>query len=181
MKIDRKWAMPNKWTFIIKPIGQLLAEEVGSGMLIEGKWIDPFAGKHSPAQLTNDLNPEMPTDYHLDALEFLRQQPDEGLDGCLFDPPYSFRQVSECYKGFGHKVTGQTTQMKFYSDLKNEMARIIKPGGKVISFGWNTNGLGKSRGFKMDRILIVAHGGHRNDTLVTVETKVNQTIEGREK
>jgi len=51
-KIDFKrfWAMPNKWTFTIKPIKELLAEE------INGYWIDPFAGKNSPASLTNDLD-----------------------------------------------------------------------------------------------------------------------------
>jgi hypothetical protein len=44
MKIERKWAMPNKWTFTIKPIAELLKEEVTEGM-----WCDPFAGKNSPA------------------------------------------------------------------------------------------------------------------------------------
>ena len=66
--VERKWAMPNRCTFTIAPIRNLLKEELG------GIWIDPFAGKHSPAQVTNDLNPEMPTDYHLDALEFLKNQ-----------------------------------------------------------------------------------------------------------
>lgn len=32
-------------------------------------------------------------------------------------------------------------------------------------------GLGKNRGFKMTRILLVAHGGSKNDTIVTVEIK----------
>ncbi len=39
-------------------------------------------------------------------------------------------------------------------------------------FGWNTGGLGKGRGFSLDRILLVPHGGTRNDTIVTVETKL---------
>ena len=29
MKIERIWVMPNKWTFTIKPIAQLLREEMG--------------------------------------------------------------------------------------------------------------------------------------------------------
>lgn len=49
--IERKWAMPNRWTFTIPPVRQLLQEE-----LTEGMWIDPFAGKTSPAGVTNDLN-----------------------------------------------------------------------------------------------------------------------------
>jgi hypothetical protein len=33
-------------------------------------------------------------------------------------------------------------------------------------------GLGKSRGFKMERLLLVPHGGDHNDTICTVEIKV---------
>lgn len=52
MRIDRIWAMPNKWTFQIPPIAALLKEEMTGGI-----WIDPFAGKSSPAHIKNDLNP----------------------------------------------------------------------------------------------------------------------------
>ena len=84
--------MPNKWTFTIKPIKELLKEEVTDGL-----WCDPFAGMNSPAQVTNDLSPEMPTTYHLPALEFLKGLGNESFDGVLYDPPYSPRQVKECY------------------------------------------------------------------------------------
>lgn len=55
----------------------------------------------------------------------------------------------------------------------DEIARIVKPNGKCISFGWNTNDVGKKRGFQIESILIVAHGGSHNDTLVTVEKEIN--------
>jgi hypothetical protein len=55
------------------------------------------------------------------------------------------------------------------------MARITKVGGVVVCCGWNSNGLGKGRGFAMERLLVVAHGGSKNDTLVTVERKVAPT------
>ena len=51
MKMNRVWAMPNKWTFKIPPIAELLARYVGDGK----GWIDPFAGMYSPAEFTNDL------------------------------------------------------------------------------------------------------------------------------
>jgi hypothetical protein len=35
--------------------------------------------------------------------------------------------------------------------------------------------MGKNRGFEIVEILIVAHGGHHNDTLVTVERKLTPT------
>lgn len=156
--------MPNKWTFTIKPIAKLIFEE-----MTEGTWVDPFAGKHSPANITNDLNCALDTTYHMDALEFLKTFPDNSVDGVFFDPPYSPRQVKECYENIGDlKWNGKMT---FWSDTKNEAARIIKPGGKVLCFGWNSMGLGVNRGFEMLKILLVPHGGSRNDTICTVEMK----------
>ena len=61
MKIERIWAMPNKNTFDIKPIKKLIQEELDKDKL----WIDPFANKNKLAKITNDLNPEYSTDYHL--------------------------------------------------------------------------------------------------------------------
>ena len=43
--------------------------------------------------------------------------------------------------------------------------------GKVLCFGWNSMGCGMKRGFDMKRILLVPHGGSRNDTICTVEVK----------
>lgn len=164
--------MPNKWTFTIKPIKDLLTEEVGSGFLIKGLWIDPFAGENSPAQETNDLNPERKTKHHMEAIDFLKTFSDNSVDGILFDPPYSPRQVKECYEGIGLNVTSKETKQSFYSDAKDEMKRILKTGGKAICFGWSSMGLGKGRGFEMQRILLVPHGGSKNDTIVTVEIKL---------
>lgn len=168
MIINRVWAMPNKWTFTIKPIKDLIFRHISSGGI---GWIDPYAGENSPAEIKNDLNPERNTQFHLDALDFLRTFKDKSVDGVLFDPPYSPRQVSECYKGFGMKVGMKTTQTTFWSNQKDEIARIIKPGGKVLCFGWNSMGCGMSRGFSMTEILLVPHGGGKNDTIVTVEIK----------
>ena len=168
MVIERTWAMPNKNTFSIKPIKQLLIEEVDNK---NNLWIDPFANINKWGNITNDLNPEYDTDYHLDALDFLKQFENESVDGVLFDPPFGPRQVSECYKGFGIPVTMQTTQASFYANIKKEIARIVKSDGKVISFGWNSGGIGKKNGFTITRILLVAHGGWHNDTICTVEVK----------
>lgn len=91
--------------------------------------------------------------------------------GILFDPPYSYRQITECYQGIGLKASMLDTTSNFYSRVMNNIYRKINPGGYAISFGWNTNAFGKNRGFKIIEILIVAHGTHHNDTLVTIEQK----------
>ena len=93
--------MPNKWTFRIKPIAKLLKEEISDGL-----WIDPFAGEMSPDQITNDLNIERSTTYHMDALDFLKMFEDDSIDGILYDPPYSPRQVRECYDEIGGNLKG---------------------------------------------------------------------------
>ena len=167
MKIERIWAMPNKWTFTIKPIKKLLKEEINGG-----SWVDPFAGNFSPANIKNDLNPESNTESHIDALLFLESLNNSYYDGVLFDPPYSITQAAQCYKSFGkEKLKINVANMSYWKECKNQIARILKSGGKVICFGWNSMGLGKNRGFKMTRILLVPHGGSKNDTICTVEIK----------
>lgn len=83
------------------------------------------------------------------------------------------RQVSECYKKLGKTVNFETTQSSFWGNLKKEVARVIKPNGIVITFGWNSNGIGKTKGFEIVEILLVAHGGNHNDTICVVERKIN--------
>jgi len=168
MIISRIWAMPNKWTFKIKPIHDLIYRYLNNGI-----WIDPYCGLYSPARITNDLNPDVKADYHLDALDFLKSFKNDSIDGIFFDPPYSPRQVSECYKGFGMKVTMETTQQTFWSYQKDEIARILKIDGLALCFGWNSMGINKNRGMEMIEVLLVPHGGNKNDTIVTVERKTS--------
>lgn len=169
MAIQKVWAMPNSKTFTIKPIKQFVEVEVDKGGVI----VDPFANECKYGTIRNDLNPEFDTDYHMDALQFLQSLDDESADLVLYDPPYSISQASEMYKSYGkEKLEINVANMKYWAECKNNVARILKPNGRVICCGWNTNGLGKGRGFEMTSILIVSHGGSKNDTLVTLEYKI---------
>jgi len=133
--------MPNKQTFTIKPISELIKEEIGD------EYIDPF-----------------PFNYEEDATDYLCRIKPQHYS--VFDPPYSPRQLKECYKGKGEYDTKSST----WSNWKNLLAE--KTLSKCISFGWNSGGLGKSRGFEIIRILLVAHGGMHNDTICTVEKRL---------
>lgn len=166
--IERVWAMPNSHTFEIKPIAELIESE-----LTDGVWIDPFANRNKYASITNDLSKDFDTDYHMDALDFLKMFENESVDGVLYDPPYSPRQVSECYNNVGFNVTWDTTKASFWGNHKKEISRITKVGGKVITFGWNSGGIGAKYGFEIQRILLVPHGGWHNDTICTVEVKTH--------
>tara|TARA_Y100000590_G_C15725159_1_gene1014948 strand:- start:2118 stop:2702 length:585 start_codon:yes stop_codon:yes gene_type:complete len=166
IKIERKWSMPSPLTFKIKPIAELLLQEVRVGE----KWLDPFARDSKIATITNDVNESTSAMHHMDALDFLSMFDDSSVDGVLFDPPYSLRQVKECYDKIGRDLSSRESN-HFFSDLKKQISRVIKPGGKAISFGWNSGGIGKNNGFEIERILLVPHGGPHHDTIVVVDRK----------
>ena len=172
MKISRVWAMPNKWTFQIKPIADLLSKYVGDGK----GWIDPFAGETSPAEITNDAERDDAT-FRMDALEFLRHMVNSKsvgtFSGVLFDPPYSTEQ---CLRKYTAKFNGTAGRAEYWAKCKDEIARIIKPNGVAISFCWDSTGLGMGRGFRIEEIMLVCHGACHNDTIVTVERKIQENL-----
>lgn len=166
--VDRYWAMPDKHTFSIPPIKDLLDR-----YWIKGVSIDPFANTSTLASITNDLDPSFNTNYHLDALDFLTMFGADSVDVVLYDPPYSPRQVSESYRKLGCTVNMETTQASYWRRHKEQISRIVRPGGIVISCGWNSGGIGMKYGFKALHIRLVAHGGSHNDTIVVVERRLN--------
>ena len=170
MQINQVFAMPSKNTYTIKPIRELLQEE------ISGFSIDPFANVSRLCDVNSDINGDADCFVQHDALDFIECHKKGEVDTVLFDPPYSPRQVSECYKAVGIKVDNLMTSARFWAKLKDAVAEVVPVGGKVISFGWNSMGMGKKRGFEKTRILLVSHGGSHNDTIVTVETKVRGDV-----
>lgn len=170
MEINRQWAMPDSRTFDIKPINELIIRYV-SNVPSNGIIVDPFANESKIATITNDLNESYDTTYHMDATDFLKMIDSDSVDLVLYDPPYSPRQVSECYKKFGKTVDMKTTQASYWSNQKKEISRILKDGGFCITCSWNSNGIGMKYGMEIVEILMVAHGGWHNDTIVTVERK----------
>jgi hypothetical protein len=170
LRIERVWAMPSQWTFTILPIKKLLKEEMNGAI-----WADPYAGMNSPAVMTNDLKPDMKADSHIDALEWLVAFEGQ-VDGVLYDPPYSLRQLKECYESVGIKPDPLIFRGDYIAKQKDLISRMIKPNGKAICFGWNSIGIGKKRGFELERVLLVCHGRSHNDTIITVERKINRSL-----
>jgi hypothetical protein len=170
IKMQRVWAMPNARTFTIKPIKEFVKENVKGQSVI----IDPFANQNKFGTITNDLNPEFDTMFHLDALEFLKMQKSDSADCVLFDPPYNATQAAECYKAYGkEKLEINVGNGKYWAECKKEVSRILKIGGIALCFGWNSSGIGKSNGMELQEVLLVAHGGRHYDTICTKEVKIN--------
>lgn len=156
--------MPSADTFDCKPIGELVRR------YLRGVSIDPFARNKAWATYTNDLNPATEAQHHMDAVAFLKMLAAQGVeaDTIIFDPPYSPRQITECYAAAGMKADMEATQSgRFKRLVRDAMRRVCKPGGRVLSFGWNSVGMGP--GFVGEEMLVVCHGGDHNDTICLVE------------
>ena len=167
MIFNRQFAMPNSETFSIKPIRDLLDRWLPK----QGMIVDPFARNSQIGNFTNDLNPNTVAQYHELAEEFVKRIPKWGAEAVLFDPPYSPRQISECYQQIGQATSQDTQNARLYKAVKDGLDFGLAPEGIAICCGWNSMGFGLKRGYEMLEILLVSHGAAHNDTIVTVERK----------
>jgi hypothetical protein len=160
--------MPSADTFSIQPVAKLLDRWLAGCQII----VDPFARNSTRGTLRNDLNPATSAESHMLAEEFV-ETTHVVADAVLFDPPYSPRQIAECYQQVGRQASTQDTQnSRLYKRVKDGLHVMLKPEGIAICCGWNSLGFGLGRGYEMLEVLMVTHGGAHNDTIVTVERKL---------
>lgn len=172
MKFSRQWAMPNKETFSVSCIGDFVRRYV------RGVVVDPFARNSRFAVYANDLNPKTDCAYHMDAVDFLRHMKATGVvaDTVLFDPPYSPRQISECYSEAGLSAGMADTQSaRFKREVRNAVRAILPVGGVFLSFGWNSVGPGPD--FELLEVLLVCHGGDHNDTICSAWLRTTEQLD----
>ncbi len=167
----RVWAMPNADTFQVPPIREFV-ERWLKGSRVS---LDPFARNSRLASWTNDIDKSTQADHHLDAEEFCQvlAQQGERVDCVLFDPPYSPTQLARAYRNHkDRKDRGGSHNGALYARVRRALLPLLEPGAVVLSFAWNTCGMGRQHGFAIEEILIVCHGGAHNDTLCLAERKV---------
>ena len=170
MKFRREWAMPSADTFSVPVIGEMVKRYLATAKVS----CDPFARNKRWATHTNDLNPETAAEHHMDSIAFLEKMVADGImaDLIIFDPPYSPRQISECYKSVGLEVGMKETQSALlYQRVRNAIVPVCSPDAVVLSFGWNSIGMGKRHDFEQIEIMLVCHGGAHNDTICLAERK----------
>jgi hypothetical protein len=171
---SRAWGMPTGDTFDCPPIGDFVRRWMAGAKVS----VDPFARNKRWATHTNDLNPATAAEHHMDAEAFLNMLADQGCEAdlVLIDPPYSPRQVKECYDGIGlpmkqtDALLGMTRKR-----LKAALLRLVRPGGVCLHFGWNTVGMGK--GWQIEEIVLVCHGSAHNDTICMAERRTTEQME----
>jgi hypothetical protein len=168
--------MANHNTFSVKPIGDLVRR------YLHGISVDPFARNKRWATHTNDLNPATSAEHHMEASDFMCMLAARGVkaDVILLDPPYSPTQVKRSYEDSGLRASKMDTSARFYARMRTAAMSLCKPGTVVLSFGWNSCGMGA--GFKRVETLLVAHGGAHNDTICVVDRLLadSESSENRE-
>ena len=157
---------PKKYTFEMPKLYKWTIQNC------KGEVLNLFAGKTILKEIKEirvDLNKSMSADYYMDAFEFVQMAKKNGwqYDTVLFDPPYNLRKSREKYMGI------YTSELR---KIKTEIPYIIKENGFVISYGYDTTGMGRQRGFELIHICIVNHSGDYNDTLCIIERKLQQKI-----
>lgn len=105
LRMSRVWAMPNADTFDVPPIAGFVRKYLMRSKLS----VDPFARNKRWATYTNDINPDTAAESHQDAEDFLLELAIRNIqaDLLIFDPPYSPRQLKECYASFGRKMSAR--------------------------------------------------------------------------
>lgn len=175
---SRVFAMPSADTFSIPPIGEFVRRYLSTSKVS----VDPFARNKRWATFTNDLDPTTAAEHHVDAEDFCRMLAAQNVavDLGVFDPPYSPRQISECYRNVGREVGMAGTQnAALYKRVRDALDLLVAPGGVVLSFGWNSAGMGKRRNYEQMEIMLVNHGGGHNDTICLAERKLSARISQR--
>lgn len=84
------------------------------------------------------------------------------VDTVVFDPPYSAFQAVVSY---GVKKAQKVTH------ARDVVEYVLKPTGRVISYGFNSTGMSAKRSFIKEEILLVNCGASHNDYICTVERR----------
>ena len=147
----------NKYTFSIKPIREWV-ERNSKGLVL-----NLFAGKIklNLDETRVDVDKTMKADFYMDAYAFVKQHHGK-FDTIILDPPYAYRKSMEMYNG--HKASK-------FNQIKDLIPKILNKNGIVITFGYHSVSMGKKRGFKQEKILLLSHGGAIHDTIAIIERK----------
>lgn len=154
--MERFFEMPRKWTFEMPKLRGWVEAR------IEGHTLNLFGGltRLKGDIVYNDLNPDLPADYRLDAYDLTKWVEHKGrYTTVVFDPPYTAYQAVKTY--------GRKAQL--VSHARDVVEFVLAPGGRVISLGFNSTGMSESRGFKKEALCLVNCGGSHNDYIILSE------------
>lgn len=155
--------MPRKWTFQMPKLRSWVEGR------LEGAVLNLFGGvtvlSGGEYIVHNEINPDLHADTRLDAYDLAQWQDHKSsFDTVVFDPPYTAFQAVKTY---GVK------KAQLVSHARDVVEYVLRPGGRVISLGFNSTGMSDSRGYSKEALLLVNCGGSHNDYIILSERHRN--------
>lgn len=170
-------------------VKRIIDKEIGHQSTLRQRTVelvDPFARRCFSTQrpqglncTTNDLDPTMPTDFHMEANDFCELMHAEGkqFDLILWDPPYNLSQLKRQYDGIGKKLELWQTLQPF-TRAKDAIIQCLRPGGSIISLGFNSRGFGERRNMERMAVYNIEPAGteYRYNIQICVERRLQQQL-----
>jgi hypothetical protein len=165
---DGNARMLSRWTFGYEPARSIVEEHLA------GRVLNACAGKthlnHDDDIVRNDLNPDREADTRHDVAEIADHFDAQSFDTVVFDPPFDEKQAETKYDGLH--------AMDVYAALEG-FNELVRPGGKVICFGWNSWGMRSFPAFERRETTLLQRGPIHRDVIVTVDERTSAAIATR--
>lgn len=162
---DGKPTRIGKWTFATKMVRDVVLDHV------EGRVLNACAGetklqKRGCEFVRNDIDEEIDADTHYDVRELNQHLETESFDSVILDPPFDPGRAEKLYQGWH----GQE-----YSNARDAVGELVRPGGTVVELGWNSWSLSDKDGWEPVAHHIYRQSSFKADIHLTIDDKVNQT------
>ena len=161
-----------KYTFDAKKVKKFVEDHC------RGDVLNLFAGKNrlnvthidNQGRLFNDelrvdLSLEFNPDFPMSAQKFLELAIENNLtfDTIIYDPPWNLRKNKEFYAG---RYIGKFTK------LKNNIVKLLREDGRIISIGYEISNFGKGRNLQVSKLATINSFGEIRPYFVSIETFV---------
>ncbi len=157
--------MLSRWTFQYTPARKFVEKR------LEGRVLNACAGRtklnHDGEIVRNDLNPEADADTHHDVVEIAEHFEPRSFDTIVFDPPFDEKQAETKYDGLH--------AMDVYAALEC-FEELVRPGGSVICFGWNSWGMRSFGAFERTETMLFQRGPIHRDVIATVDQRTSYSL-----
>jgi len=155
---------PNRWTFQSDKMRHWVEKR------LQGRVLNACAGKttlvHDHEIIRNDIDEDREADLHADVCTIADELEAESFDTIVYDPPFSQNQANRSYDG---KQVGDDAL------AKRQFDELLRPGGRVIQFGFSTTCMPMSMGYERREVAVFNTLGRMNDYLAVVDEKPGES------
>lgn len=153
------------YTFDDKKVKSIVESECSNDVL------NLFAGKNhlNVSEIRVDISNEFLPKFNMSAEDFLKKSLKIGwkFKTIIYDPPWNERKSKEFYNG---KYIGKFTQ------LKDDIVKILAEKGRIISIGYEISNFGKKRQMELKKVYAINPFGEIRPYFISIEQKkyINQ-------